>query len=178
MYKEHIITKDVCASYRLLCDSNSNHPKTQRLKTKCFLPYNSVAWPGFLLLHLVLPGVSECLQSPRNLTGLEHPRPLTCMAASSWGGKRSSAEAVNWNTYTWSLHVDWASWLGGKVAKSSTPKKGSVAKSQMKATKLLMTLPWTPHSYHFLLILLVKQLTGLAWFKRQWLDLASGWEHC
>lgn len=129
-----------------LCDSNNNHPKTQRLKTKCFLSHNSVAWPEFLLLHLVLPGVSECLQSPRNLTGLEHPRWLPYMAASWPLARRSSAKAVNWNTYAWSLHVDWASWLGGKVAKSRTPKKGSVTKSQMKATKLLLTLPWTPHS--------------------------------
>lgn len=119
-------------------------PKHRGLKQNVFSLI--IAWPGFLLLHLVLPGVSECLQSPRNLTGLEHPRQLTCMAASCWGGRRSSAEAVNWNTYTWSLHVDWASRLGGKVAKSSTPKKGSVAKSQMKATELLMTLPWTLHS--------------------------------
>lgn len=180
MYKENIITKDVCSSYQLLYDSNNNHPKTQSPKTKYFPSHNSVTWPGFLLLHLVLPGVSACLQSPRNLTGLEHPGRLTYyMAASCWPlARRSSAEAVNWNTYTQSLHVDWASWLGGKVEKVAPQKKGERYKEPDESSKASFDLALDTTQCHFLLILLVKQLTGLAWFKWWRLDLASGWENC
>ena len=108
-YKKHIITKDVCSSYLLLCTNNNSHPKTQRLKTKCILSHNSVGWPGVLPRHLVLAGAPGWPQSSGDLIGLECPKWLTYMAASCWLLAGSSAEDVNQSTYTWNLHVDWAS---------------------------------------------------------------------